>query len=273
MMSRVNESRIRGVLLGLAFGDGIGGPTQMALLLAESLTHRGSFEVNDIRQRYLSWWMQHGFDTGAVAESVFHMVSSGAPWREAAELTHLQLNGLTAGCNPAHRAVPLATAAFINDHELPLAAIQEAAITHFDPLAGDVSAATVMLCRSLIQGLPWREALSTASDGRNLITQTALFPTKAVDISSDGYAPHVLQAAIHFLSSSDSFQPALEASMEFAGPPNYCPVLVGSIGGARWGASSISRWPHARTSVVERIDRVVDSLTAGLQTDSEFANG
>jgi hypothetical protein len=27
--------------------------------------------------------------------------------------------------------------------------------------------------------------------------------------------------------------------MEFAGPTNYCPVLVGSIGGARWGRSQI----------------------------------
>jgi len=49
-----------------------------------------------------------------------------------------------------------------------------------------------------------------------------------------------LAAAIHFIGSNDSFGAAIEASCMFAGTANFCPVLVGSIGGARWGASSIA---------------------------------
>jgi hypothetical protein len=41
----------------------------------------------------------------------------------------------------------------------------------------------------------------------------------------------------------DTGKEVLQKSIEFAGPANYCPVLVGSLAGARWGASSISdRW-------------------------------
>ena len=53
----------------------------------------------------------------------------------------------------------------------------------------------------------------------------------------------MLAAAIFFVHNGVSFDDALQKSIEFAGPENYCPVLVGSLAGARWGASSISdRW-------------------------------
>jgi hypothetical protein len=48
-------------------------------------------------------------------------------------------------------------------------------------------------------------------------------------------APHV-----HFVARHDSFGEALSESLSFAGPANYCPVLVGAIAGARWGASSVA---------------------------------
>jgi hypothetical protein len=42
----------------------------------------------------------------------------------------------------------------------------------------------------------------------------------------------VLRAALHFVSRGGSFSEALDASVRFAGPDNYCPVLVGGWVGA-----------------------------------------
>ena len=42
------EDRCRGVLIGLAAGDRIGGPIRMALLLAESLLNRSGFNSAEI---------------------------------------------------------------------------------------------------------------------------------------------------------------------------------------------------------------------------------
>src|SRR4051794_21690552 len=50
------EDRCRGVLVGLAAGDRIGGPIRMALRLAESLLHCGGFDPADTLDRYLRWW-------------------------------------------------------------------------------------------------------------------------------------------------------------------------------------------------------------------------
>jgi ADP-ribosylglycohydrolase len=58
-------------------------------------------------------------------------------------------------------------------------------------------------------------------------------------LSTGGYAPEVLRAAVHFVARHDIFADALGGSLDFAGPANYCPVLVGAMGGARWGAATI----------------------------------
>jgi hypothetical protein len=46
------------------------------------------------------------------------------------------------------------------------------------------------------------------------------------------YAPEVLTAAVYFLNRYPP-DTALAAAKAFAGGANYCPVLVGAIGGAK----------------------------------------
>jgi hypothetical protein len=52
------EDRCRGVLVGLAAGDRIGGPIRPALRLAESLAETCRFDAADLRGRYLAWWRE-----------------------------------------------------------------------------------------------------------------------------------------------------------------------------------------------------------------------
>lgn len=61
------------------------------------------------------------------------------------------------------------------------------------------------------------------------------YPTSFLD--NGGRSPLVLQAALYFLYRADRFEDAMESSLAFAGSANYCPVLVGSIGGCLFGVS------------------------------------
>jgi len=79
----------------------------------------------------------------------------------------------------------------------------------------------------------------------------------------DGYAPNVLQAAIYFLNRHDSFESALMASMDFAGPSNYCPVLVGALAGARFGASAVPRQLLSHCGWMEKVMDVAERLVTG----------
>lgn len=245
--------RVIGVLLGLAAGDFNGGPIRMAVRLAESLSERGAIDTDDVLARYLDWYQKVAFDTGPVAENVFAQIVAGDQVAMAVRFVHKERGGLTAGCNPAHRSPPLAMAHFLADNKLPSAAFREAALTHFDSLAGDVAAGVVVLCRHLIVGAGWRDALAAAACGRRDLTQRALGVIKRGSLNRGGYAPDVLAAAIHFLDSHDNLGEALEASFTFAGRSNYCPVLVGAIGGARWGAGAV---PVERIQHAELLPRV-----------------
>jgi hypothetical protein len=93
-----------------------------------------------------------------VSARVFELISFGVEPGDAVAQVHREFGGLTAGCNRAHRAAPLAMCSFIADDDLPATAVQEAKLTHEHGLAGDVSAAVVVLCRALIRGAAWSES-------------------------------------------------------------------------------------------------------------------
>jgi ADP-ribosylglycohydrolase len=221
------------LFVGLCASDKNGGPTQMASQLADSLEQKDGFDIEDIGKRYLNWHRRDGYDAGPTANRVFQLVSRGMSLTKASEQVDYELSGRTAGCNPAHRAAPLAMLD-VSDKELIDITIQEAKLTHWHPLAADVSVATVLLCRKLWRGEDWHTAVANTRKGRLIETQRALETHKMDELNGNGYAPNVLAAAMYFLSNSKSITEAIECSIDFAGPANYCPVLVGTIGAAKW---------------------------------------
>jgi ADP-ribosylglycohydrolase len=254
------RNRVRGVLLGLAAGDRNDGPIRMAVRLAESLSERWRFDPEDILARYLAWWRDGAFDTGPTTAAVLSLIDGGITAAEAVERAHDEAGGMTAGCNPAHRCVPLAMAHFLPDDELGGCALREARLTHQHPLAGEVAAAVVVVCRALIRGKSWNEALDLARVGRLRQTIEALDGNNPSPLSTGGFAPEVLRAACHFVARHNSFTDTLCASLSFAGPANYCPVLVGAIAGARWGATAITPKILPECELMIRVWNAADML-------------
>jgi ADP-ribosylglycohydrolase len=152
--------------------------------------------------------------------------------------------------------------ATLPDPDLAAAAITEAHRAHLHPLARDVAAAVALLSRALIRGLPWKEAVTLTAESRPPETRLAL--TGNGELSDSDFSPDALRAAVHFVGTSDTLSTALEHSIEFAGPANYCPVLVGSIGGARWGAEAVPSSllaPHA--GLLPRLGEASGTLARG----------
>jgi ADP-ribosylglycohydrolase len=261
------EDRCRGMLLGLAAGDRIGGPIRMAVRLAESLRELGRFDPTDIMDRYLRWWREGAFDTGAVGGRALELIAAGMSPSEASAQVHQESGGKTAGCNPAHRSTPLAMLAALADDDLPDCAVTEARLTHHDPLAGDVAAAVTSLCRCLIRGAAWESALRRSAEGRQGQTSEALFSGQEGPGTNGGFAQEVLQAAVYLVGSSSSYSEALERSVVFAGTANYCPVLVGAIGGALWGSAAIPHQALAHVDILPRVESCAHGLAAGWARD------
>lgn len=231
------HARREGLWRGLCLGDKNGGPTQMAMRLKESLEELGRFCPQDIFSRYYKWWCREGFDTGPTVEGVFQLVRSGLPRTDAVKVIYDESNMEAAGCNPAHRSAPLAMMDFLQIDEIDCLARQEARLTHLHPDSAETAAAVVLLCRYLINGLAWDEALNATAAKVIGPARLALINANSGALSRGGDAPEVLRTAIAFVSTQVDFNSALQASLVFAGPANYSPVLVGCIAGARWGAS------------------------------------
>ncbi len=222
------------VLTGLARGDQHGGPTAMANILAESLAECGGLDIDHLTGHYLDWWRKDGFDTGPVFNDVMTLIDQGVAPETAASTVDKNHQGLTAGCNPAHRIAPLSLVSSISMEQLPKLAMQEARISHCHPLAGDVSAAVVVLLRGLLDGANYEMAKELAAKDRLLETREAILNPDDRPLSTSGYSPEALRAAIHFINRSSCADEAVAEAIMFAGNENYCPVIVGAISGARW---------------------------------------
>jgi ADP-ribosyl-[dinitrogen reductase] hydrolase len=220
------------VLTGLAMADQHGGPAAMANVLAESLAECGGLHIDDLTERYLIWWKRKGFDTGPIFHDVMTLLDQGISYKKAAALVDKDHQGMTAGCNPAHRIAPLSLVSSISIEELPELAMQEARITHHHPLAGDVSAAVAVLLRALLDGTGYEQAKEFAAIDRLRETREALLDPDGRPPHTSGHSPEALRAAIHFINHNPRPVDAVSEAIIFAGNPNFCPVLVGAITGA-----------------------------------------
>jgi len=254
------QERVRGALLGLAAGDRIGGPTQMALTLSESLIDNQGFILEDIQNRYLKWWLDDGFDSGVVSSQVFKHVSEGMSFKEAAIRVHQNLDGMTAGCNPVHRNAPISLCNQLNDNVIADLAIIETSITHKHNHAAIASSTVAQLLRVLVSGIAWDTALMKIDNINSPLVSDVIKNAKSNKIKSDGYSLNVLSAAIHFVDINKTFDDALEQAIEFSGDSNYCAVLVGSLGGARWGANNISEFWLKGARDYDRLISVTNDL-------------
>lgn len=198
------------------------------------------------------------YDTGVVFKEVLGKVFSRVDAEDSDEMllkaAHRAANESferrqSAGVNPAHRSVVLAMQPGIAVSWLAAAAVAEARLTHRHGEALATAAAVALLARQLLSGdgiaaacqscLPYldfdapetfRVLHRFAAWGDGSEPSEPLQPTHR-----EGFSPLVLESALCFLVSARSFEDALHDSLEFAGPDNFCPVLVGSLGGALFG--------------------------------------
>ena len=226
------------------------------------------------------------------------------------------LAGLTAGTNACHRAAPLAMALFLSPATLLPAACKDSLLTHLHPVSSVVSAGVVLLCRALIEGVPWPHALDrtaaslrycdpmyvlppptdhpdlqrmlpripaehslsedTVAKARQSVAK--LFTFAFVDADSlgrqnrGGYAPVAVRAALFFVNRATCASAALSESISFAGPANYCPVLVGAISGARWGLEQVKASGRLSSIGPARCKHSPDAVAAGMAACKALAD-
>lgn len=235
--------RCAGILWGLCAGDRNGGPVEMATALADSLVACCRYDSDDTGRRYLAWFA-HGegvgaWDSGPIAGKVFRLCDGRAErLSEAAAQVNREMKGMTAGANACHRSPALAMSLDVT--QLAQTSSTDAALTHASALAGASSIAVVVICRQLLLGADLATATTVAAQtlgaaAPSIVEALLAAPSDREKLSDGGFCVDVLTAALHFAWAAQDFVSGLEAALSFAGPANYCPVLVGAFLGARFG--------------------------------------
>jgi ADP-ribosylglycohydrolase len=187
----------------------------------------------------------------------------------------------SAGVNAAHRnAAPIACALdrFPTLAHVAAACAAECRLTHVHPQSVNVAVATGVIIRSLItSGGNLLEAVRATLDFVKVDQRDELTAPILQRVASQlanaaptnmkrpehrgGHSPLVLEAALYFVATAETFESALMSSLEFAGHPNFCPVLVGAIGGALFGVDQ------------KALDALSKSGMANCDDDEEAAIG
>ncbi len=290
MATRIDTDRSLGALLGLAVGDALGAPveglpaaeirelhgtlsemvgggrlglragqgtddTEMAICLARALIATGGFEGRAALSEYLAWYRGEPVGIGQTVAGVLERVDGGATPADAVREQHEASGGLSAGNGALMRTTPIAIAFTGNDRGLRDATLEDAALTHYDPLAGKAA----LLHNQVISWVLTRgpgaplEELRDASwlDER---IEDVVVPASAGlrdqaerRAAQDGaFVLASLAMGLTAYFSAESFAEGLVWAVNTGGDTDTNGAVAGALLGARFGAAAIpARWLDA----------------------------
>jgi len=293
--------RARGVLLGLAVGDALGGPleflsaediktrydepvrdyigggwldlqpghgtddTALALALARSMVTRAGYVPERALAAYLDWFRSGPPDVGATTRAALEGIESDLSPAEATEAFHRKI-GRSAGNGSLMRIAPIGIRYLIDHEGREKAALLDSKLTHYDDHAADACGWLCGVVAVLIRGADPAE-LAAPSD---LDRAWTMSPEAAAEAAIGPMAGHVdtaLGVAAAALRNADSFEDGLIWAVNLGGDTDTNGAVAGALLGARFGASQIPpRW-LAGLAVRDEADALAAHLLALAQPD------
>ena len=294
--------RCRGALLGLAVGEALGAPaefltadqiaerfgvitemigggchdvepgeatdaTEMMLCLAESLADVGSFDAENVMERYRAWFESSPRDVSLTVRTVMLSYRSGAPYDVASRRAYEILGGPVAGNGSLMRTVPIALR-YRDDAETRRSVSQaESMLTHFDRLAGSACAAFNDLIASAVAGDLARQVAGLADayddeDRRVSGTLREAIEAEPEEIMSSAFVLDTLRTALWAVLRSETFEEAVCLTVNLGNDADTVGAVTGALAGAVYGEAGIPpRW-LAPLFTRERAAAVADRLAA-----------
>lgn len=252
------DARCNGAFIGHAIASDYDPSISMATSITDSLVERGKFDGSDILSRYLYMYHTQRSEIGEATKSLYQLASNNIPnagnqssisrqdflfdqsiINEYVKITDKNLNGYTAGCGPAQRSFPLALCSRIDDADLFELSMKEAALTHYNPLAGQVAGIVNVICRSLLKNHSWHNAVQSAFTMPRLhddiLSVSNRYSRSAHPFvpTHIAYAPTVLNTALNYVTTSTNAADAIKKAR--SNDQFYCAPIVGILSGALWG--------------------------------------
>jgi ADP-ribosyl-[dinitrogen reductase] hydrolase len=241
--------------------------TDMALCIARSLVERGSFDGEDIADRFLAWYREGPFDIGLMTSDAIQRYAGGTSWRDAGrEVWQDRPEGQNAGNGSVMRCVPHAIAFAEEPATLVRVSKRSSAITHYDPRCRYGSAVLNCTVAGYLRGEaePLEDALARVeSDAPPELVETLGLVPELLDeesLRTSGYVVHTLQTALYDALTADSLEEAIVTAVNRGGDTDTVGAVTGAIAGARFGTTGVpDRWLE-ELQYREELELLADAL-------------
>jgi ADP-ribosyl-[dinitrogen reductase] hydrolase len=302
-MARIDQDKALGALLGLAVGDALGAPvegaaasdlggdhremtgggalglrpgqgtgdTSMAMALAASLVELGGYDADAALRSYVGWYRSDPPGMSDHMRSVLATVDGGSDAYRATSALHFD-GGVSSGNGAVMRATPIGVAFAGRDDAVRDATVADAALTHFDPLAGKVALLHNQVLSWVLVGGP-KLAFDQLKNPEWLddrvedvvIPATAGVMGYAVALAREepGSALASLAIALAAFFNAEDFEQGLVWAVNLGGDADTNGAVTGALLGARLGAAAIPpRWLEAleQREEVEAVGRRLAAL-------------
>jgi ADP-ribosyl-[dinitrogen reductase] hydrolase len=285
-MARIDPDKAVGALLGLAVGDALGGPvegvgaddlggkhtemtggglyglrpgqgtgdTEMALRLATTLVEAGGYDEGRALRSYVGWYRGDPPGMTEHMRQVLSSIDGGADAYRATSALHFD-GGVSSGNGAVMRTTPIGIAFAGRDGALRDATLADAALTHFDPLAGKVAllhnqvlswvlTAGPQLVFDQLKDPEWLD--DRIEDVVIPATAGVLGYAVALSKAEPGSALASIAIALAAFFNADDFEKGLVWAVNLGGDADTNGAVTGALLGARLGAAAIPpRWLDA----------------------------
>jgi len=254
--------------------------SQMAMCLAESIIACGGIDPDDLWRRW-KHWSTSAADVGIITRATLRRADRVG----AAEAAHHDV-GRSASNGALMRVYPLALAylgapADEATQIVMTAAVEQAAITHYDPAAGwGAAIAAELIRRAVLLHDPIAEiddVLSYVPDEHRATFATMLSPDWTPNQPGDpsnGSVWGCLAQAVWALRHHDTFHDVVTAAIDLGGDTDTVACVAGALAGARDGIQAIpSRWLTYLNGTVDTPDGLQHYDLIGLQNIARRLRG
>jgi len=276
---RLLRDRFRGVILGSAIGDALGGPlefqpppspdalvtdmigggwqqlepgewtddTHMSLCVAESLLAKKVFDPDDIAARFVGWMQSQPKDIGIHTQRILQQIADGGKWDSVSYADYIA-DPQNASNGSIMRCAPLSL--FMCHHIEYLTDLSPvlSQITHAHPECQwscvflNILIASLLVCGRVIDAVEMAYE-SIAGCPPTLAERIGTAMSSECRIEPSGYVLDTLEVALWVFLHTEDFESALVTAINRGGDTDSVGAVTGALAGAWYGASRIpDRW-------------------------------
>ncbi|AEG02127.1 ADP-ribosyl-[dinitrogen reductase] hydrolase [Methylomonas methanica] len=228
----VHTEIIGGGWLGLEAGQ-VTDDTQMSLAIGEAILEQQDWNLTAVADKFVNWLESDPPDIGNTCRrGILRYRDSGI----------LQGPPQTdeAGNGACMRNLPVVLATLYSSADFEQWTLQQARLTHHNPLSDAATLALGRMAGRLIKG----EAVADCKrEIDSLIGQFGEFAYQPYPGKASGYIVDTLQTVLHYFFNTGDFESCLIATVNQGGDADTTGALAGMLAGAAYGVDTIpQRW-------------------------------